>query len=109
ELALVDRISRIMGGGAMFSLGQVAPDGRFWRRQVDIAARLNRAGGKVRAQVYPRGFGLLLSFDLTVNPFTLCPSYMAIAHLPLAEKMARLRDPGFRAKLLAEETKDVGM
>jgi N-acyl-D-aspartate/D-glutamate deacylase len=34
---------------------------------------------------------------------------MAIAHLPLAEKMARLRDPSFRAKLMAEETKDVGL
>jgi N-acyl-D-amino-acid deacylase len=109
ELALVERISAIMGGGGMFSLGQTAPDPNFWRKQLDIVAALNKAGGNVKAQVYPRGFGLLISFDLTVNPFSLCPSYMAIASLPIAEKLRRLRDSEFRAKLLAEPPADIGM
>lgn len=110
ELALIDRLVRTAGGqGGMFSLGQVAPDPDYWRRQVAVAGSINANGGLVRAQVYPRGFGLLISFDLTVNPFCLCPSYMAIAHLPIEEKIARLRDPDLRATLLKEEPTDIGL
>jgi N-acyl-D-amino-acid deacylase len=105
ELALLDRVVRLMGGNAMFSLGQIG-DPMGWRHQLDIAAALNRNGGKVKAQVYPRGFGLLLSFDLTVNPWCLCPSYIAIAQFSLDEKLTRLRDPAFRATLMAEEPTD---
>jgi N-acyl-D-aspartate/D-glutamate deacylase len=105
ELALLDRVVRLMGGNAMFSLGQIG-DPLGWRKQLDIAAALNRKGGSVKAQVYPRGFGLLLSFDLTVNPWCLCPSYISIAQLPLDEKLKHLRNPEFRAKLMAEEPTD---
>ena len=109
EIALLDRVSRTMGGAAMFSLGQSPPHAHFWREQLDIAGQLNAAGGNVKAQVFPRGFGLLISFDLTVNPLCLCPSYMKIAQLPITEKLPILRDPTFRAKVLAEEPVDIGL
>src|SRR5690606_6595295 len=37
------------------------------------------------------------------NPFKLHPSYKAIEHLPLAERVAQLRRPEVRARILAEE------
>ena len=37
------------------------------------------------------------------NPFWERPSYKLIADLPLPERVSRLRDPGFRQRLLSEE------
>ena len=91
------------GASGSFSLGQAN-----WRQMLDQVAAMNAAGTDITAQVYPRRFGLFVNFDLTIHPFCLCPSFRAIAHLPMADKLARLRDPAFKAKLLAEEPVDIG-
>jgi N-acyl-D-aspartate/D-glutamate deacylase len=44
----------------------------------------------------------MFGLDLTLHPFALNPSFQQIAHLPLAEKVARMRDPEFRRRLLSE-------
>ena len=46
--------------------------------------------------------GLLLGLELSRNPFQTHPSYKAIAKLPLAERLARLRQPEVRAAILSE-------
>ena len=48
----------------------------------------------------------MLGFDLSINPFSLCPSYQPLAKLPFAERIAALRDPQVRARLLMEEPGD---
>jgi N-acyl-D-aspartate/D-glutamate deacylase len=53
--------------------------------------------------VATRPVGVLFGLELTANPFSTYPAYRAIKDLPLAERVARLRDPGFRARLLADE------
>ena len=45
---------------------------------------------------------MLLGFELSQNPFMGRPSYKAIAHLPFAERLAELRKPEFRARILKE-------
>ena len=47
--------------------------------------------------------GVLLGLELTLNPFSHYPAYREIAHLPFADRVARLRDPAFRARLLADD------
>jgi N-acyl-D-aspartate/D-glutamate deacylase len=77
-----------------------APD--QWRR---ILARVERAADRgldLRCQVASRGIGVLLGLEATFHPFMGFPSYKAIAHLSLEERVARLRDPALRARLLAE-------
>ncbi|ATE66411.1 amidohydrolase [Rhizorhabdus dicambivorans] len=54
------------------------------------------------AQVCPRPLGVLFGLDLSFHPFRFRPSYAAIEHLPLAERVAAMRDPALRARLLAE-------
>ena len=68
--------------------------------------RANAAGLPMKAQVCARPVGLLFGLELTLNPFSIHPSYREIAQLPLAERVARLRDPAFRARLLAEPPRD---
>jgi N-acyl-D-amino-acid deacylase len=59
---------------------------------------------EVRGQVAPRPIGVLMGLDLSFHPFAMRPSCKAIAHKPLAERVAIMRDPAFKAKVLAEES-----
>jgi N-acyl-D-aspartate/D-glutamate deacylase len=58
----------------------------------------------MRAQVCGRPVGILFGFELTLNPFSQHPSYRAIAHLPLAVRVEKLRDPQFCRRLFSEVT-----
>ena len=82
-----------------------APD--QWRQ---IFARVESAvarGIDMRCQVAPRGIGVLLGLEATFHPFMGFPSYKAISHLPLAERVMRMRNPELRARMLAETTDKV--
>ncbi|MGH3970529.1 MAG: amidohydrolase family protein, partial [Mycobacterium sp.] len=63
----------------------------------------NAAGGDVTAQLLPRPIGLIIGLQLTANPFVLYPSYQEIAHLPLPERVAEMRKPEVRARILADK------
>ena len=78
-----------------------APDG--WRRLLAHIAEANRDGLPIIGQTLTRATGVLLGFEISMNPFSGRPSWEAIAHLPLAEKLEILRQPAFRARLMAEE------
>ncbi len=61
-------------------------------------------GGDITAQVFPRPIGLMIGLELTANPFVLYPSYQEIAHLPLAERVAEMRKPEVRERILADNS-----
>jgi len=103
DLAMFHRVVATGGASGSFTLGQAN-----WRQMLDQVAEMNAGGTDIMAQVYPRRFGIFVNFDLTINPFCLCPSFRAIAHLPMSDKLVSLRDPDFKAKLLAEEPVDIG-
>jgi N-acyl-D-aspartate/D-glutamate deacylase len=106
-VGLLERLARTSGGLVTFTLAQIDSRPHVWREILDLVERANRNPGvNLRAQVFPRPVGMLLSHALTLNPFRLCPSYGAIAELSLHEKMARLRDPELRRRLLAEQPAD---
>jgi len=56
----------------------------------------------MRAQVGPRPVGVLLGLELTLNPFSGHPVYQAIVGETFEARLAALRDPDFRARLLAD-------
>jgi len=71
----------------------------------DLAARLNPEGHQIRPQVGARPASLLMTLDGTINPLRQFPSYDDIKSLPFDEQRQILRDPDFRAKVLADEPK----
>ncbi|AKF10721.1 N-acyl-D-amino-acid deacylase family protein [Sandaracinus amylolyticus] len=78
-----------------------------WRK---ILARIERASARgvtMNALVAPRPIGVILGLDATFHPFIGFPSYKAIAHLPLAERVAILSRPDVKAKLLSERSEKV--
>ncbi|WP_176590623.1 amidohydrolase family protein [Sphingobium sp. EM0848] len=88
---------------ASYSLAQTwdAPD--LWKRALELTEEANDKGLEVRAQVIGRPTGLLYGLDLSFHPFCRHPSYMEIADLPLAERVARMRAPQLRERILADE------
>jgi len=82
-----------------------APD--QWRRILARADRAVERGLDVRCQVGARGIGVLLGLEATFHPFMGFPSYKAIAHLSLEERVARMRNPELRARILSEKSDKV--
>ncbi len=78
-----------------------------WRRILARAEQSTARGIVTRLQVAPRGIGVILGLEATFHPFIGYPSYKRIAHLPLAERVALLRDPAYRAQLLSEKSEKV--
>jgi len=74
-----------------------------WPDAITMIEKANAAGGDVTAQLLPRPIGLIIGLQLSANPFVLYPSYREIAHLPLAERVAEMRKPEVRARILADK------
>lgn len=66
-------------------------------------SRAGADGPQITAQLLPRPIGLIIGLQLSANPFVLYPSYREIAHLPLAERVAEMRKPEVRARILADK------
>jgi len=107
EIGLIRRLAEAAGRPTSYSLLQM-PSGPqdAWRVYLRETARAVADGVTIRAQVAPRPVGMFYGLDLSFHPFSLHPGFRAIAALPLAEKIAVMRDAGFRAKLLAEVPED---
>jgi N-acyl-D-aspartate/D-glutamate deacylase len=102
EFAMIRRIVEKSGRPLSLSLaqGHRAPDG--WRAILARIESASKDGLPLRAQVAPRPIGLLLGLQGTLNPFVAHETFAAIKDKPLAAKVAAMRDPAFRARLLAE-------
>jgi N-acyl-D-amino-acid deacylase len=80
---------------------QVDPAPELWRKQLELSAAAVANGAQVYPQVAGRPFGILIG-HATSHAFVDRPSYQALAGLPWAEKMAALRDPETKRRILAD-------
>ena len=85
-----------------FSITQNDKAPRRWRETLETINEAAAKGLSITAQIAARPVGLLLGLELSRNPFQTHPSYREIAKLPLAERVARLRQPEVRAAILSE-------
>jgi N-acyl-D-aspartate/D-glutamate deacylase len=102
ELAWMEQLSASTGRPVTFALLQNDLDPRQWRRLLDAADRAAARGARLVPQVAARPTSLLLGLQGSLHPFAGHPTYREIAHLPLAERVARLREPAIRRRLLDE-------
>jgi N-acyl-D-aspartate/D-glutamate deacylase len=104
EFAMLRRIVEASGRPLSFSLVQSPRGPDAWKTMLGALSDATAAGLPMKAQVAGRPVGVLLGFELTLNPFSHTQTYQSIAKLPFAERLARLNDPTFRAALLDEAT-----
>ncbi|MCA9649447.1 MAG: amidohydrolase family protein [Myxococcales bacterium] len=108
EFEVIERLAEAAPGhGTSISLMQRDQSPQQWKWIIERAEQAQARGTTIRLQVAPRGIGVLLGLTATFHPFMGYPSYKAICTLPLGEQVARMRDPDFRARLLAEKTDKV--
>ena len=102
ELDWIGTMAMETGLTATFIVLQHTQDPRRWRAEMDRAAQWRDKGAKVVPLVAGRPFGVLFGLEVR-NPFRLRPSYEAIAHLPVADRIRAMRDPATRTRILAEQ------
>ena len=103
EFAMIRRIVAASGRPLSISLAQRHGAPQMWRTLLDMIEAAAEAGLPISGQVAPRPLGVLLGLQASLNPFSTHPSVRALASEPLATKVAVMRDPTFRARVLAEE------
>jgi N-acyl-D-amino-acid deacylase len=106
RFGLLRRIAQVSGRPVSFTFlerGGASNESDYLLQELEQA---RRDGLEIRGQVIPRPVGALLGLELSYNPFSLNPSYQAIAAAPLAQKVRELRNPQLRARLLAETAQD---
>ena len=105
EFAMLRRVVEASGRPAVFTLTQRHARPDVWRDLLANAEKALADGVPIRPVFGPRAVGVLLGLTGSQNPFSGCPSYKAIADLPLAERVRRMRDPAVRAAILSEDPK----
>jgi N-acyl-D-aspartate/D-glutamate deacylase len=79
------------------------------RELLERVRQANRGGAWLVPQVAARPTSLLMGLRNSMHPFMTHPTYRSLANLPFEEKLARLRDPQVRSRILAESPKTQGM
>ncbi|MEO0981710.1 MAG: amidohydrolase family protein [Pseudomonadota bacterium] len=103
EFAWMKDLSRETGLPVTYALLQNPMDAGSWKTMLAMTQAANDDGANVYAQIAIRPTGLVLGWESTVHPFSFQPAYQAIAELPFAERLAKLKDPAVRAAIISEE------
>jgi N-acyl-D-aspartate/D-glutamate deacylase len=103
EFEWMTRLSAETGRPVSFACLQNDVDPLQWKRSLEATDKAAELGAHLTPQVAVRPTGILMGLESTVHPFKQFKSYMEIAHLPLADRVARMREPGFRKRILSEE------
>jgi N-acyl-D-amino-acid deacylase len=101
ELDFYRRVSLDTGCTVLFTIAQNNVQPELWRELFEKADAANAEGAKLVPMTINRPGGLLLSWD-TFHPFLDKASFVEIADLPLAERVAALRDPARKKRILEE-------
>lgn len=103
EYELIAEVAESSGRPATVTLGTANEGPPNWAPALAVMQEAERRGVTMTSQVLPRPIGMIEGLELSIHPFVLCPSWQPIARLPLAEKLAAMREPALRAALIAEE------
>jgi len=105
EFAMLRRVVEGCGRPAVFTLTQRMSRPEVWRDLLRHADQAVADGLSIRPVFAPRAIGVLLGLTGSQNPFSGTATYKSIAHLPLADRVIRMRDPAVRAAILGDDPK----
>lgn len=104
EFDWITRFCKSTGRPFWFLLTDRLSDPQRWQRLMQGTHKARDEGCAVTAQVAGRPVGLILGLTTSLNPFATKPSLAALSRLPHAERLARLRDPAMKQRILAEDS-----
>jgi N-acyl-D-aspartate/D-glutamate deacylase len=91
----------------VFNLSQIDQSPELWRQLLEMLDAAAAEDIPVYGQCAGRAIGIVMCWQSTVHPFTPYQSWLEMMHATPEEKMARVREPGFRETLLSEEPFDL--
>ncbi|MDM9559650.1 N-acyl-D-amino-acid deacylase family protein [Bordetella petrii] len=103
EMPWLEHLAKSNKLPVLFNLQQTdaAPD--VWKQIKRTLDRARDAGIPLIAGISGRPLGILFSWESTLHPFIAHPTYVAMQDMPFDQKLARLRDPQVRARIMQEE------
>jgi N-acyl-D-aspartate/D-glutamate deacylase len=104
EFDLVETLARASGRPLSMTWLQRDPGGHQWlaiQRRVELALAQGLA---LHLQTASRGIGVLLGLDASFHPFMGFAGYKEVAHLPLPERAAALRQSERKALILSQRS-----
>jgi N-acyl-D-aspartate/D-glutamate deacylase len=101
ELDRIRQCAELSGRPVTYLMLEFASDREDWNICLAEASKANAEGLSIHPQTSSRAVGALSTLD-GHHRFQLRPSYRAIAHLPLADRVEAMRDPARKAAILAE-------
>jgi N-acyl-D-aspartate/D-glutamate deacylase len=104
DLDVILEMARASGRPVSVSLVQFPLRPGAYREVLSRLAAASEEGLVVRAQVAARAIGLLMGLQCTLHPFMTNPVWGDIGGLPVTEQARVMRDPGFKAAVLAAQT-----
>jgi N-acyl-D-aspartate/D-glutamate deacylase len=102
EFGIVRRMQAEAHRPLSFTLLQMPNVPDRWRQVLDCVEQARAEGFNIRGQVCGRPPGVMMALDFSRNPFMYCEGYLEVADLGDEDKLAALRDPARRARILAE-------
>ncbi|MEZ4289182.1 MAG: amidohydrolase family protein [Myxococcota bacterium] len=106
EIEWMERLSKEIRRPVSFAMLQFDSAPNQWRELVAICEKTRSKGADLLAQFAPRPFGILTGHQTEANQFLNRPAYLEIAHLPLPERVARLKTRAVRARILGAQRDD---
>lgn len=107
EFNLIERMAQTVKRPLSVSLMQRDQAPEQWKWIIQRAEASTEQGVPIHLQVAARAIGVILGLETTFQPFMGFPSYKAISHLSLQERVEKMRDPEFKAQLLSEKSEPV--
>ena len=102
EFAMLKRINSRAKRPMAITILQRDSRPELWRDLMAGIAQANKEGAQILGQVLTRPTGILLGFEISMNPFSGRPSWEKIAKLSMDEKLVHLHDPSFRKQVMRE-------
>ncbi len=106
EMATLRRMASESGRPMTITVLQRDNRPELWRETMADIAKANADGQHIVGQVLTRPTGVMLGFEISLNPFMGCETWRKLAPLSHAEKIAELKKPEVKAQILSEQQDD---
>jgi len=100
---ILRRVAEKSGRPMVYTLAQRNHQSEMFTQLLNMNKQAYADGVNIRPVFPPRAIGILLGLQASQTPFSGCPTFKTLNDLPLEEKVAKLRDPEIRAKILSED------
>jgi N-acyl-D-amino-acid deacylase len=104
EFDWMGELSRETGMPVTFAALQSIAKELPLEEQIATMRAENAKGANIVAQIALRGNGIVMAWRGTVHPFRFKPAWNEIETLSWEDQLTHLRDPAFKARMIAEES-----